>query len=459
MRSYTRSFGVGKTTDIDSYDEAHSEPSSESGYAADRALAANPAAHLAAPSLRAPVLQRAQRGYGNRASQNLVMRFLHPQAPLSSHEPPVELDSTSPNGGEPLEASTQIPLERLFQTDLSEVRVHTDSEASESANHLDALAYTKGRDIYFAQGMYSPASSSGQRLLAHEVAHVVQQGSGKEPGVAAKPSHGVRVSPPDDVLETEADRSAEEFVNGEAGNGERKKLEYSGRAIQRQQAQQSPTSLDDTAKSIIRGAADAKRDAGLRAVEAVWRIIREYYPSHATQVNSVSYDNALAGTGLATGPYPASQPTQGRIYVGDSFLAGVQRESNFAHHVLQVGHELEHIDQFRDPGLGPGPAKKDEREFLAFYHEAVGAEIPHTGRYGHTQRVLAIDWALRYYNCLASASEPDKQSAAKNYLTMHEELLTNRKTEMANPHTSVNEVPADPPAECARQDTPKSKKP
>src|SRR5262249_38312972 len=78
---------------------------------------------------------------------------------------------------------------------------------------LDALAYTTGRDIYFAAGMYAPASTTGRRLLAHEVAHVVQQGSGKEPSVAMKSAHGVKIGSADDPLEVEAERSADEFVS------------------------------------------------------------------------------------------------------------------------------------------------------------------------------------------------------------------------------------------------------
>jgi hypothetical protein len=170
-------------------------------------------------------------------------------------------------------------------------------------------------------------------------------------------------------------------------------------------------------------------------------------------VNSVAYDNNQAPTGLATGPYPASNPTSGRIFVGDDFLRGVQDPRSFAHHVLQVAHELEHIRQFRDPALGPSAAKKDEREFLAFYHEALATEVPHTGRFQHSMRIVVIDQALRYYNCLVSASETDKQNAARRYAAYQQELLTRRSAEIADmAHRGYANVPTtSAPTDCRRQ--------
>lgn len=63
--------------------------------------------------------------------------------------------------------------------DFSHVRVHTDARANESVRAVDALAYTVGRDVVFGKGQYAPGSYTGRSLLAHELAHVVQQSSGK----------------------------------------------------------------------------------------------------------------------------------------------------------------------------------------------------------------------------------------------------------------------------------------
>jgi hypothetical protein len=66
-------------------------------------------------------------------------------------------------------------MEPRFGHDFSRVRVHTDSKAAESARAVNALAYTVGRDVVFGAGQHVPGTSAGQRLLAHELAHVVQQ--------------------------------------------------------------------------------------------------------------------------------------------------------------------------------------------------------------------------------------------------------------------------------------------
>lgn len=82
------------------------------------------------------------------------------------------------SGGQPLPTSVREFFEPRFGYDFSSVRVHTDSHAAESAKSINALAYTKGSDIVFAEGQYATGSSAGQKLLAHELTHVMQQSSG-----------------------------------------------------------------------------------------------------------------------------------------------------------------------------------------------------------------------------------------------------------------------------------------
>jgi hypothetical protein len=87
------------------------------------------------------------------------------------------VDSIS--GGEPLPASARNFFEPRFGHDFSGVRIHTGSPAAESANAINAQAYTKGKDIVFGEGQYSAGSTASQNLLAHELAHVVQQSAGR----------------------------------------------------------------------------------------------------------------------------------------------------------------------------------------------------------------------------------------------------------------------------------------
>jgi hypothetical protein len=80
--------------------------------------------------------------------------------------------------GRPLDPVARRELETRFGHDFSRVRVHTDERAAESARAVDALAYTVGQEIVFEEGQYAPSTASGRALLAHELAHVVQQERG-----------------------------------------------------------------------------------------------------------------------------------------------------------------------------------------------------------------------------------------------------------------------------------------
>lgn len=82
---------------------------------------------------------------------------------------------SSKGGGSPLADSTRSSMESAFGTDFSSVRVHTGNQAVQMSRDLNAQAFTHGSDVYFNSGKYSPDSNSGQRLLAHELTHVVQQ--------------------------------------------------------------------------------------------------------------------------------------------------------------------------------------------------------------------------------------------------------------------------------------------
>ena len=83
--------------------------------------------------------------------------------------------TNSLGSGVPLDTASRSYFEPRFAHDFSGVRVHTDDQASERARAIQARAYTLGRDIVFAAGEYAPSTFEGKRVLAHELAHVVQQ--------------------------------------------------------------------------------------------------------------------------------------------------------------------------------------------------------------------------------------------------------------------------------------------
>ncbi len=79
------------------------------------------------------------------------------------------------SGGQPLPAGTRAAMESAFGADFGGVRIHTDSQSDTLNESLSARAFTTAKDIFFGQGEYSPGSAEGERLLAHELTHVVQQ--------------------------------------------------------------------------------------------------------------------------------------------------------------------------------------------------------------------------------------------------------------------------------------------
>ncbi len=81
-------------------------------------------------------------------------------------------------GGQHLPQSTRAFFESRFGADFSNVRVHTDSRAADTAKSVNARAFTIGRDVVFGAGQYTPWTPKGQRLLAHELTHTIQQNAG-----------------------------------------------------------------------------------------------------------------------------------------------------------------------------------------------------------------------------------------------------------------------------------------
>jgi hypothetical protein len=89
--------------------------------------------------------------------------------------------------GAPLPDATLRLFEDKFQRPFDDVRIHDDGGADDAARKIDALAFTRGNDIYFRSGAYDPTSQQGKKLLAHELAHVVQQ----RPGINRKAAPGL----------------------------------------------------------------------------------------------------------------------------------------------------------------------------------------------------------------------------------------------------------------------------
>lgn len=107
--------------------------------------------------------------------------------------------------GRSLDPPTRARVSEALGDPLADVRVHDDSEAAQLARSVEARAFTTGADVYFADGEYRPGTAEGDKLLAHELTHVVQQRG-------APTSGPLTVSEPGDAFEREADDAANDIA-------------------------------------------------------------------------------------------------------------------------------------------------------------------------------------------------------------------------------------------------------
>ena len=125
--------------------------------------------------------------------------------PAPEHDVPPIVHEVLRSPGQPLNAATRAFMEPRFGHDFSRVRVHTDAKAAESARAVNARVYTVGENVVFGAGQFMPTAHTGQRLLVHELAHVMQQGNNQ----TVMQHSSLAISKPDDASEREADRIAD----------------------------------------------------------------------------------------------------------------------------------------------------------------------------------------------------------------------------------------------------------
>jgi len=176
--------------------------------------------------------------------------------------------------------------------------------------------------------------------------------------------------------------------------------------------------LDVTAQAIVDAAQKDSPAKAERAKNVVWSILKTYYADRQDLIMAVTYP--LNETGLKTKTPAARAPKgseQGSIAVSDDFLEHTTREG-FARRVLQVGHELMHVEQHRQ-GMG-GSKKSAEREFLAFAWEGTAAEVAGTGHMNRGTRLSLINAAIKNYQALG---EDDQ----KRYKDQYDEVVKKKE--------------------------------
>ncbi len=279
----------------------------------------------------------------------------------------------------PLTPSILAEMSQAFNNDFSDVRIHHDEEAVTLSQELNAQAFTMGRDIYFNENKYQPHTTGGKRLLAHELTHVVQQNR---------------------------------------------------RTIPHIQRQSKDNPLDEKAKTIIAIASDSTLKNEEKAVKIVKEIIATYYSGYTSKIKAITFKQDEPG--LGTSNLGSGEKAETSLVVGQYFLDNTTNRG-FARRVLQVGHELQHVDQYR-AGL-VGDTNKSLREFLAFYWEALAEEKQGTGRMNAGTRTSLIDAALGHYEKL-------NDTLKKEHLSKKQEL--DKKRSELNPSKSEESKPVNP---------------
>jgi len=150
-------------------------------------------------------LSALQRAHGNQYVQRLL---------AEGAAAPQKAIPTTPEDGQPLSRPIRSDMEQRFGTALDDVRIHAGTDAATAARALGARAFTAGQDIYFAQGAFQPETPPGRRLLAHELAHTIQQREQPQGRQGL-----LEVAPPADPREAEAERAADAVAGPSPASG------------------------------------------------------------------------------------------------------------------------------------------------------------------------------------------------------------------------------------------------
>lgn len=213
--------------------------------------------------------------------------------------------------GHSLSVATRAFMEPRFGRDFSAVRVHTGEPAARSARSLNALAYTVGDHLVFDQGQYTPGTATGNRLLAHELTHVVQQ-RGSHPNLQEK----LKVEAPGTVAEREADTVAEQVIHGQSARVAQKAPPAIMRTLRVEEADQPVPTPNPNGPTPTRAA-------------AIEGYLQQLAPQGGIQVHRSS------GMVSATGEFCQSRGFFGRL--GRGLASGFQTGARIGAYALGVG--------------------------------------------------------------------------------------------------------------------------
>ena len=237
------------------------EAAKEEGAALDHTSVAKAVERGRPDALGAKGAMHLQRAAGNAAMGSLVQRKADEESPVR--------EIVGKGGGSSLDAGVRERMEASMGHDFGDVRVHTGSNAATAAKSVQAQAFTVGNELVFNEGKYNPSSAEGQRTIAHELTHVVQQRSGPVPGESRE--GGVKVSDPGDWAEQQAEATADRVMAG--GGGDHAGHDHGGGAAGAVQTLTDPTiqreDEDEKQQEAPEEETEDAKDTGAEAASAV----------------------------------------------------------------------------------------------------------------------------------------------------------------------------------------------
>jgi hypothetical protein len=214
----------------------------------------------------------------------VLRRAPSPSAAAPADAAPQVVHRVLGSAGQALDPSTRSFMEPRFGHSFADVRVHADGRAAESAAAVGARAYAVGRDVVFSAGAYAPASAAGRKLIAHELAHVVQQSG----SASTTRSPSLEIGAVDAPEEREADAAARAVAAGGAA-----RVAAAGGAALRRQGPE-PTARQVRRDEQLRGMARWPGE-GLEG----WRGLSEGERSVVTLYMAMRYGDDFARAFLA----------------------------------------------------------------------------------------------------------------------------------------------------------------
>jgi hypothetical protein len=293
--------------------------------------------------------------------------------------------------GKPIDPIARAFMEPRFGHDFGRVRVHTGAKAAESARAVNAAAYTVGRDVVFGAGRYVPGTSGGQRLIAHELAHTIQQGTHAQPQ-----QHTLEATSPSDAAEQEAASASEAVMQGHLA------IATSGKAVRL--ARQAPETAPATPEDGAQTAATSKPACPVQATgtlsEVSWGETAGLYPTKDNKYQPEKWDAAKTcellkargavhavgqrGESVHTGTPKASEPLEQKLKI----YHFVENFPSLDSEIADVGVKWFYLSPQPDkPEVHPATTGTERVKSYGSFYNVGGGDVKRGDTYIHFYRL------------------------------------------------------------------------